>query len=91
MSRACGRTLTMDIQGYWEVNMDNVQGNGKTILSNIDAIVDTGTTLIVGLPSDVSQLYSALGGKAAPSSVGSGFYTCEFCFECTRCSSIDAP
>ena len=90
MSCAHERMLTVDIQGYWEVNMDNVQGNGKMILSNIDAIVDTGTSLIVGSPSSVSELYSALGGKSASNS-GPGFYTCEFCFECTCCSLIDTP
>lgn len=58
--------------------MDNVQGNGQTILSSADVIIDTGTTLVVGTPSQVSTLYSTLGGTAAPSSVGSGFYTCKF-------------
>lgn len=57
--------------------MDNVQGNGQTILSNVDAIIDTGTTLIVGTPSQVSALYGALGANTAPSSFGDGFYTCE--------------
>ena len=69
--------LTLVIQGYWQVNMDNVQGNGRTLLSNVDAVIDTGTTLIVGTPSQVSTLYNTLGAKAAPSSVGSGFYTCK--------------
>ncbi|KAI9459522.1 acid protease [Boletus coccyginus] len=62
-------------QGYWQVTMDNVQGNGQTILSNVDVIIDTGTTLIVGTPSQVSTLYSALGANTAPSSFGDGFYT----------------
>ncbi|KAF8553168.1 acid protease [Imleria badia] len=72
-------------QGYWQVNMDGVQNNGQTILRNVDAIIDTGTTLIVGTPSQVSTLYSTLGGKAAPSSVGSGFYT----FACDSFPSIN--
>ena len=58
--------------------MDNVQGNGQTILSNVDAIIDTGTTLIVGTPSQVSTLYSTLGAKTAPSNFGDGYYTCKF-------------
>ncbi|KAH0838841.1 Asp-domain-containing protein [Lanmaoa asiatica] len=62
-------------EGYWQVNMDNVQGNGQTILSDVAAIIDTGTTLIVGTPSQVSTLYSALGGTAASSSYGQGYYT----------------
>ncbi|KAF8452920.1 acid protease [Boletus edulis BED1] len=70
-------------QGYWEVNIDNVKGNGKTILTNVDAIIDTGTTLIFGISSDVSTLSSTLGGKAAPS-VGQGLYT----FPCSSFPSI---
>ncbi|KAF8551252.1 acid protease [Imleria badia] len=57
------QTLVSEGQGFWLVNMDNVQGNGQTIPSNLDAVIDT-----------VSTLHSALGGTAAPSSVGEGFY-----------------
>ena len=83
---ALGHTLTLVIQGYWQVNMDNVQGNGQTILRNVDSIIDTGATLIVGTPSQVSTLYSTLGGKAAPSSISSGFYTCKSGPKCHVCS-----
>ncbi|KAF9230239.1 aspartic peptidase domain-containing protein, partial [Melanogaster broomeanus] len=33
-------------QAYWQVNMDSVDGNGQPILSNIDSIIDTGTTVV---------------------------------------------
>ena len=62
--------------------MDNVQVDGEAILGNVDTIIDTGTTLVIGVPSQVSALYSTLGAKAAPSSVGDGFYTCEFGLSC---------
>ncbi|KAF8841399.1 acid protease [Paxillus ammoniavirescens] len=71
-------------EGYWEVNMDSVEGNGQTVLSNVDSIIDTGTTLIVGLPSDVSTLYQAIGGIDASTTVGAGFYT----FPCDSFPSI---
>ncbi|KAG6373237.1 Asp-domain-containing protein [Boletus reticuloceps] len=70
-------------QGFWEVKMDNVKGNGETILTNVNAIIDTGATLIIGIPSDVSTLYNALGGTAAPSA-GQGYYT----FPCSSFPSI---
>lgn len=60
--------------------MDSVVGNGQTILSNIDSIIDTGTTLIIGNPSDVATFYSALGGTDASSTAGAGYYTCMFVF-----------
>ncbi|KIJ60518.1 hypothetical protein HYDPIDRAFT_98543 [Hydnomerulius pinastri MD-312] len=62
-------------EGYWQVNMDGVVGNGKTVLTSVDSIIDTGTTLIVGQPSDVATLYKAIGGKDASSTAGDGFYT----------------
>ena len=68
----------LNAQGYWEVNMDNVKGNGQTILSNVDCIIDTGSTLVIGDPSQVKTLYDALGGKDASSSAGQGYYTCTF-------------
>ncbi|KAF8122507.1 Asp-domain-containing protein [Boletus edulis] len=70
-------------QSYWQVNMDNVKGNNKKILTNVAAIIDTGTTFIIGTPLDVSTLYNALGGTAAPSA-GQGFYT----FPCSSFPSI---
>ncbi|KAN0101218.1 Merops: A01.UPA [Tylopilus felleus] len=62
-------------QGFWQVNMDGVVGNGQTILSNVDSIIDTGTSLIIGNPSQVKTLYDALGGTDASSTVGQGYYT----------------
>lgn len=66
----------MIAQGYWEVNMDSVYGNGQTILSNIDSVIDTGTTLVIGDPSSVATFHDALGGTDANSTVGEGYYTC---------------
>lgn len=55
--------------------MDAVEGNGQTILSNIGAIIDTGTSLVTGDPSQVADFYSALGGTDASSTAGPGYYT----------------
>ena len=56
--------------------MDSVVGNTQTILSNVSSIIDTGTSLIVGTPSDVKTFYDALGGTDASSTAGPGLYTC---------------
>jgi len=40
--------MTGFFQGYWQVAMDALSLGGKSVISNIDSIIDTGTTLIVG-------------------------------------------
>ncbi|KIJ58919.1 hypothetical protein HYDPIDRAFT_118958 [Hydnomerulius pinastri MD-312] len=73
-------------EGYWEVNMDGVVVNGKTVLISIDSIIDTGTTIIVGQPFDVATLYKAIGGTDASSTAGDGFYTCTILSSCSSMS-----
>ncbi|KAF9222774.1 Asp-domain-containing protein [Gyrodon lividus] len=48
--------------GFWQVNMDNIMGNGQIVLINVPCIIDTGTDLIHGPPEDVETLYKAVGG-----------------------------
>ncbi|KAF9226999.1 acid protease [Gyrodon lividus] len=49
-------------QGYWQVHINNVVANGRSVLTNVAAIIDTGTLLIHGPPRDVAALYQAIGG-----------------------------
>lgn len=65
-------------QGYWQVALDSISTGGSEALSSQDAIIDTGTTLIVGTSSNVAKFYDSVkGSKKAPSSagLGEGFYT----------------
>jgi hypothetical protein len=62
-------------QGFWEVNVDSIDGNGATMMSNIAAIIDTGSSLTVLAPSLAAEFYQALGGTDASSTAGSGYYT----------------
>ncbi|KAF9219417.1 acid protease [Gyrodon lividus] len=48
--------------GFWQVNIDNVVGNEQIALTNVAAVIDTGSDLIHGNPSDVATLYEAIGG-----------------------------
>ncbi|TFK43185.1 acid protease [Crucibulum laeve] len=62
--------------GFWQVNLDAVNANGRAAVSKLSAIVDTGTTLIVGDPTNVAKFYSAItGSKDASATVGDGFFT----------------
>ncbi|KAG1778406.1 aspartic peptidase domain-containing protein [Suillus placidus] len=46
-------------KAYWQINGDGMGVNGKTVIKKFSAIVDSGTSLILGTPSQVKQLYAA--------------------------------
>lgn len=58
-------------QGYWQVAGDAIGIDGKEIVNAFSAIVDTGTTLILGDTSYVSQLYAVINATE----VGGGVYS----------------
>ncbi|KAF9224228.1 acid protease [Gyrodon lividus] len=72
------------VAGLWQVIMENVLGNGETVLSNVGCIIDTGSELIHGLPDDVAALYAAIGGTDASDTVGDGYYA----FPCDNVPSV---
>jgi cathepsin D len=56
--------------------MDMVNVGTKTVLQTTSAIIDTGTTLIIGDASGVKKVYSSVSGaKPATDTVGPGFWT----------------
>ncbi|KAG2075790.1 acid protease [Suillus decipiens] len=57
--------------GYWQVTGDAIGIDGKNIVNTFSAIVDTGTTLILGDTSYVSQLYAVINATE----VGGGVYS----------------
>ncbi|KAG6375808.1 aspartic peptidase domain-containing protein [Boletus reticuloceps] len=58
-------------QGFWQINVGSLNANGQAISKNISAVVDTGTTLILGDAATVHQFYSGLNAT----DVGDGLYT----------------
>ncbi|KZS98007.1 acid protease [Sistotremastrum niveocremeum HHB9708] len=62
--------------GFWQITLSGVVFNGKTVVGSGSAIVDTGTTLIIGDTTDVAALYAAIpGSQNAQNTVGAGFFT----------------
>ncbi|KZV69225.1 acid protease [Peniophora sp. CONT] len=62
--------------GFWEVNMGSINAKGRAAATNIDTIVDTGTTLVVGDTNTVRALYAEIPGSAdASNTAGPGFFT----------------
>ena len=53
------------IQGYWQTTFDAILVNGNAIsVSNQDAIIDTGTTYVLGDQVSVSNIYAQIPGSA---------------------------
>ncbi|KAJ3829455.1 acid protease [Lentinula raphanica] len=62
--------------GFWQIDLQSVNVNGEAAVSDLSAIIDTGTTLIVGDPDNVAAFYAAIPGSAdASNTVGAGFFT----------------
>ncbi|OJA19217.1 hypothetical protein AZE42_06771 [Rhizopogon vesiculosus] len=57
-------------QGYWQVAGDAIEINGTEVVKGFSAVVDTGTALILGDTSYVSQLYQAIN----VTDIGGGVY-----------------
>lgn len=71
------------VQGFWQINPDSINVNGQAILKNPTAIVDTGTTFIIGDAKVVGQFYSAVNATA----VAGGFYTSKSLYILMSCHS----
>ncbi|XP_077675976.1 pepsin A-like [Eretmochelys imbricata] len=55
--------IPLSSESYWEITMDSVTMNGETIACSggCQAIIDTGTSLLAGPPSGVSNINSYIG------------------------------
>ncbi|KDQ20078.1 hypothetical protein BOTBODRAFT_101585 [Botryobasidium botryosum FD-172 SS1] len=76
---------TVTERGYWEIPLDSIQVDGETVVSGLQSIIDSGTTLIVGDDANVAAFYQAIPGSQDLSSiVGPGFYG----FPCSSALSV---
>ena len=70
------------LQGYWQTLLQSVAVNSKTPVQNVQSIIDTGSSIIIGDKKNVAAFYAAIpGSKDASRARGSGYYT-------VPCSSI---
>ncbi|XP_006459904.1 hypothetical protein AGABI2DRAFT_149875 [Agaricus bisporus var. bisporus H97] len=73
-----GEFTNIDItqQGFWQIPLDSVNTGGSSAVQNVQAAIDTGTTLIVAPQQEAIQLYLAIpGAKDASNVIGPGFFT----------------
>ncbi|KAF9219394.1 acid protease [Gyrodon lividus] len=69
-------------QGYWQVNIDSIMGNGQNMVSDVAGIIDMGTIFIHGFPREVAVLYAVIGGT--PFDLSKGLYS----FPCDAVPSV---
>ncbi|KAH9041268.1 acid protease [Lactarius pseudohatsudake] len=69
--------MTVTAQAYWEGSFDSISVNGKSIVRGKAAIIDTGTTQVIGDTRRVQAIYDRIPGS---NYVGSGTWTipCDF-------------
>ncbi|KAL1020846.1 hypothetical protein UPYG_G00005480 [Umbra pygmaea] len=55
--------IPVSSQTYWQITMDSVTINGKIVGCNggCQAVIDTGTSLIVGVTNDINNIYKLVG------------------------------
>ncbi|XP_075298954.1 embryonic pepsinogen [Opisthocomus hoazin] len=61
----CINWISVSYQGYWQISMDSIIVNRQEIACSggCQAIVDTGTSLVAGPPSSISDIQSAAGAR----------------------------
>ncbi|KAI0061612.1 Asp-domain-containing protein [Artomyces pyxidatus] len=67
-------------EGYWQSTVDSVTVNGKKAVSSTAAILDTGTTQIVGDQTGIAAIHKQISGAKSAPQYGDGIYTipCSF-------------
>jgi len=48
--------------GFWQIGPASIKANNQTARSGFDTVIDSGTTLIIGPPQDVSAFYALVPG-----------------------------
>ncbi|KAF9449928.1 acid protease [Macrolepiota fuliginosa MF-IS2] len=72
-------------EGYWQVALSAINVGGSAAVSDQQAAIDTGTTLIVAPQAQAAQFYKAIpGSQDASRTIGAGFFT----FPCNANPSV---
>ncbi|KAH7912374.1 aspartic peptidase domain-containing protein [Hygrophoropsis aurantiaca] len=73
--------VELSAEGYWQVSMDAVKLGKKQVVQNVQAIVDTGTTLIATSDANAKAFYVGIPGAKERYDVSPGVWT-------VPCSSV---
>ncbi|NXY42005.1 CATE protein, partial [Ceuthmochares aereus] len=74
--------VTVTDKSYWQIHLDSIKIQGRVVFCShgCEAIIDSGTSLIIGPSSQIKRLQEYIG--ASPSRTG------EFLVDCKRLSSL---
>lgn len=75
-------------QGYWQVAMGSANVGGSAKVSNRQAIIDTGTTLIYSSAADGKAFYAGFPSNYPLSSFGYSGYDGYYAIPCTGSTAI---
>lgn len=79
------RSFSLSPQAFWQITMDAVNVSGRPVVAFHEAIIDSGTSLIIGDRPSVAEFYNAIPGSSdASSTAGKGFYT----FPCSSAPAV---
>jgi len=69
--------MPVTIEGYWQGSFGGISVSGKAVISSESAIIDTGTTQVIGNAQRVQAIYDQIPGSR---DIGSGTWTipCDF-------------
>ncbi|KAF8265090.1 acid protease [Lactarius quietus] len=69
--------MPVTTQGYWQGSFNSISVNGESVISSQSAIIDTGTTQIIGDTQSIQAIYDQIPGSQH---AGSGTWTipCDF-------------
>ncbi|KAI0287673.1 acid protease [Russula brevipes] len=69
-------------EGFWQASFNSISVDGNAIVGSTAAIFDTGTTQIIGDPTNIAKIFSLINGSRLASEIGPGVYTSTHC-NCT--------
>ncbi|KAF8265089.1 acid protease [Lactarius quietus] len=75
--------MPVTVEGFWQGLFDGISVNGQTVVGAKDAIIDTGSSHVIGDAESIRAFYAKIPGSKEseiPTSSGSRFYTipCDF-------------
>ncbi|KAI0043077.1 acid protease [Auriscalpium vulgare] len=73
-------TVDVTTAAYWQTTFDSISVNGQQVVDSTAAIIDTGTTQLIGSSSGIAALYAQISGAQEDDSLGTGLYSipCSF-------------